>query len=216
MDLAKIIDHTILKPDCSREDVERICEEAKTHRFSTVCVPPFYVKDAATILEDSLVKVTTVIGFPMGYSSVASKVEEIKRAINDGVDEVEVVVNLCAVKSGNWNYVRNDIDSVTRAVHLKGKVIKIILETELLTATEMKKICDLCTEIEVNYIKNSTGLLGKKVKPETIAYLKSMLPKSIKIKAFGEIQTPEHAQELVAAGANRLGSSSSVQVLNGN
>mgnify|MGYP000391820655 CR=1 FL=1 len=93
MSFAKIIEHTILKPDCSKEDVERICEEALSNQFSTVCIPPYYVKDAATLLEDSMVKVATVIGFPMGYSSVASKVEEIKRAIDDGVDEVEVVIN---------------------------------------------------------------------------------------------------------------------------
>lgn len=213
MSFAKIIEHTILKPDCSKEDVERICEEALSHQFSTVCIPPYYVKDAATLLEDSLIRVATVIGFPMGYSSVASKVEEIKRAIDDGVDEVEVVINHCAVKSGNWNYVKNDIDSVTRAVHLKGKVIKIILETDILTATELKKLCDFCTKSEVNYVKISTGSFGDKIKPETVAYLKSILPKTIKVKAFGAIQTPDHAQQLIEAGADRIGSADSTALL---
>ena len=215
MNISKFIDHTILKPDCSKSDVERICEEAVLHGFSSVCLPPFFVKDAANILEDKLVKVATVIGFPMGYATTAAKVEEIKRAMDDGADEVDVVINICAVKSERWNYVRNDIDSVTRAVHLKGKAVKIILETGLLAASEIKKLCDLCTEIGVNYVKTSTGYNADGASPETVAYLKTILPSSIKIKASGGIRTADQAKKLIDAGANRLGCSSSVQIVNG-
>ena len=126
MQLAEKIDHTLLKPDCTLENIKTVCEEAKTHRFFSVCVPPFYVKDAVQFLEDESVKVATVIGFPMGYATTPAKVEEIKRAIDEGADEVDAVVNICAVKSGNWNYVRNDIDSMTRIAHMRGKIIKVI------------------------------------------------------------------------------------------
>jgi deoxyribose-phosphate aldolase len=215
MDLSNFIDHTILKPNCSKSEVEQLCNEAKTYEFSSVCVPPFFVKDAVNLLEDSTVKVGTVIGFPMGYSTTAAKVEEIKRAIDDGVDEVDVVINICALKSERWNYLRNDIDSVTRAVHLKGKVIKVILETGLLTASEIKKVCEMCTEIGVNFVKTSTGFNASGAKTETVAYLKSILPPDIKIKASGGIKTFNQAQELIEAGANRLGCSSSIQIVNG-
>lgn len=215
MNLTKFIDHTILKPNCTKADIERICEEAALYQFPTVCIPPFFVKDAANILEDKLVKVGTVIGFPMGYSTTAAKVEEIKRSINDGADEVDVVVNVCAIKSEQWNYVRNDIDSATRAVHLKGKVIKIILETCLLTASEIKRVCDFCTEIGVDYVKTSTGFNGEGATNETVAYLKSLLPSNIKIKASGGIKSQNQAIELIEAGANRLGCSSSLQIVEG-
>ncbi|MCR9286000.1 MAG: deoxyribose-phosphate aldolase [Bacteroidetes bacterium] len=215
MNLTKFIDHTILKPNCTKADIERICEEADLYQFPTVCIPPFFVKDAANILEDKLVKVGTVIGFPMGYSTTAAKVEEIKRSINDGADEVDVVVNVCAIKSEQWNYVRNDIDSATRAVHLKGKVIKIILETCLLTASEIKRVCDFCTEIGVDYVKTSTGFNGEGATNETVAYLKSLLPSNIKIKASGGIKSQNQAIELIEAGANRLGCSSSLQIVEG-
>lgn len=214
MNLSKFIDHTILKPDCSKSDIERLCEEAVLHEFSSVCLPPFFVKDAANILEDKLVKITTVIGFPMGYATTAAKVEEIKRAMDDGADEMDVVINICAVKSGKWNYVKNDIDSVTRAAHLKGKTVKIILETGLLTAAEIKNLCDLCAEIGVNYVKTSTDYNADGASPETVAYLKTILPSNIKIKASGDIRTAEQAQKLIEAGAHRLGCSGSVEIVN--
>ena len=142
MRLAGIIDHTILKPDCSMDEIKRLCAEAVKYEFKAVCIPPFYIKEAAQLLEKAPVKVAGVIGFPMGYSATAAKVEEIKRAINDGADELDVVINICAVKSGNWNYVRNDIDSMTLATHSRGKVIKVIIETGLLsTWTRSKGIC---------------------------------------------------------------------------
>ena len=140
-ELAKKIDHTILKPDCTFTDIKKLCDEAKTYSFASVCVPPYYVKEAFKQLEDSLTKVTTVIGFPMGYSTTPAKVEEVKRAIVEGVDELDVVVNICAIKEGNWSYVRNDIDSMTRAAHLRGKVVKIILEVGLLTNSEIEQVC---------------------------------------------------------------------------
>ncbi len=157
MELASFIEHTLLSADCTSEDVERICKEAMKFRFSAVCIPPYYVKDAVKFLSDSSVKVCTVIGFPLGYAAIAAKVEEIKRALNDEVDEIDVVVNISAVKNGDWGHVKSEIDSLTRAVHLKGKVIKLIFETALLSDEEIRKLCKICEEVELDFVKTSTG-----------------------------------------------------------
>ncbi|MFT5909195.1 MAG: deoxyribose-phosphate aldolase [Paraglaciecola sp.] len=212
MSLARKIDHTILKADCTPEDIVQLCHEALEYEFAAVCVPPYYIKQAVNILEDSMVSVATVIGFPMGYSNTPSKVEEIKRAIDEGIDEVDVVINIAAVKDGNWNFVKNDVDSTTRAAHLKGKVVKIILETDLLTTEEIEKICEICSAVGVNYVKNSTGFNGGAT-VEIISTLRNLLHEDVKIKASGGIRTKVDAENLVAAGADRLGSSSGVQIV---
>lgn len=212
-ELAKKIDHTILKPDCTFTDIQKICEEAKTYGFASVCVPPYYVKEASKQLEDTLTKVSTVIGFPMGYSTTPAKVEEVKRAIVEGVDELDVVVNICAIKQSNWSYVRNDIDSMTRAAHLRGKVVKIILEIGLLTKSEIEEVCKMCNEIEVNYIKTSTGYHTNSITSEDVRHLKSLIDPKIKIKASGGIKTQKQAKDLLEAGANRLGASASLEII---
>lgn len=208
MNFASVIDHTILKPDCSIDDIKRVCKEAITHQFASVCVPPYYIKDAARILDGENVKVCTVIGFPFGYTATVAKVEEIKRAINDDIDELDVVVNIAAVKSGHWNHVKNDIESITMAAHLKGKVIKIIFETSLLTEEEIKNLCAICNEKGVDFVKTSTGFNGSGATEETIRFLKENLLPKIKIKASGGIKTREQAEALINAGADRLGTSS--------
>jgi len=208
-----MIDHTILRMDCQVEDVKNLCEEAIQFKFAAVCIPPYFVKEAARHLEYSRVKVATVIGFPYGYSTTSSKVEEVKRAINDGVDEVDVVINVCALKEGSWNYVKNDIESVTLAAHLKGKVIKVILETGLLSKEEILKLCTICSDLEVNYVKTSTGVNGQGATKEIIELLRANLPPKIKIKASGGIRNTEQAQTLVDAGATRLGTSAGKSIV---
>ncbi|MEZ4992600.1 MAG: deoxyribose-phosphate aldolase [Saprospiraceae bacterium] len=141
--LAPYFDHTVLKPDTTRTQIEQLCKEALEYGFASVCVPPFFVKRAVQLLDDSPVHASTVIGFPFGYSTTAAKVEEIKRAIDEGAQEVDVVINICAVKSSDWNYVRHDIERMIAATHLKGKVIKIILETGLLSETEIRKLAEI-------------------------------------------------------------------------
>lgn len=215
MQLAEKIDHTILKPDCTLQDIKGVCEEARSYGFFSVCVPPFYVKDAVQCLENTPVKVTTVIGFPMGYATTPAKVEEIKRAIDDGAGEVDAVVNICAIKSGNWNYVRNDIDSMTRIAHLRGKHIKIILETAMMTQEELEKLCKICTDSEVDFVKTSTGILAAGANADTVSWLRANLPASIKIKASGGVRSFQDARLLVEAGADRLGCSASVQIMQG-
>jgi deoxyribose-phosphate aldolase len=208
MNIASAIDHTILKPDCSIDDIKRICSEAITHQFAAVCVPPYFIKDAVRILDGENIKVATVIGFPLGYAAIAAKVEEIKRAMNDDIDELDVVINIAAVKSGHWNHVKNDIDSITIAAHLKGKIIKIIFETCLLTDDEIKKLCAICNEKGVDFVKTSTGFNGSGATEEMIRFLRENLSPKIKIKASGGIKTKKQAEALINAGADRLGTSS--------
>ena len=213
MKLEPLIDHTLLRPDCTRQEIVSLCEEAKKFGFKAVCVPPYFVKDAAAILEDTMVKVATVIGFPMGYASTISKVEEAKRSLEEGASEIDVVINICAVKDKAWAYVKNDIDSATRAAHLKGKIIKVIIETGLLNDDEIKKVCELCAEVEVDFVKTSTGFNGAGATVEVIQKLRKWLPKQIKIKASGGIRTREAALALVEAGADRLGTSAGLTIV---
>ncbi len=215
MDLAHLIDHTLLSPICTLTDVERICNEAIEYGFAAVCIPPFYVKDARGFLKNSKVKVATVIGFPTGYSSTAAKVEEIKRAIDEEIDELDAVINLCAVKNGNWNFVRNELESLTTACHMRGKKIKIIIETGVLSQAEILKIAEICVPVGVDFVKSSTGFNGPGVSAEVISLLRNSLPASIKIKASGGIRDRQFAEILVQAGADRLGCSASIQIVNG-
>jgi deoxyribose-phosphate aldolase len=217
MELASYIDHTMLRADSTLDNIRKICTEAHQFQFPVVCVPPFYVKNAKDILreenEESAVKVATVIGFPMGYSTTAAKVEEIKRAIDDGASEVDVVINICAVKSGLWNYVQNDIDSTATAAHLKGKKVKTILETGLLSEAELLKLLEICNEVKPDFVKTSTGFNGDGATVQVVQLLKAHLENPIKIKASGGIRTREDALRLIGAGAQRIGSSSSVMIV---
>jgi deoxyribose-phosphate aldolase len=208
MDLHGFIDHTILKPDCSGEDVQRVCEEAIAHQFAAVCIPPYYVKTAHQLLEGSSVKVATVIGFPLGYNPTPAKVEEVKKAIDEGADEVDAVVNICAVKNGNWNYVTNDIESMVTIARLRGKLSKIILETGLMTDEEIKKLCEICVQAGADYVKTSTGFNGTGATLHAVKLMHDTLKGGAKIKASGGIRTAFDAQQFIEAGASRLGTSS--------
>ncbi len=214
MELAGFIDHTLLKPDTRGEDIKKLCEEALAYHFAAVCVPPFYVKDAVNQLDETRVKVSTVVGFPFGYSTTSAKVEEIKRALDEGANEVDVVVNIAAIKNGSWNYVQNDIASMTTAVHLKGKQVKIILETGLMNDEEVERLCEICREVEPDFVKTSTGYNGSGATVETVKRLHQLLEGSpIKIKASGGIRSLADAQAMIEAGASRIGSSSGVHIM---
>lgn len=215
MHLSGYIDHTLLRPDCTAEDIEQLCREAQQHHFAAVCVPPFHVKRAADRCEDTPVAVATVVGFPMGYASTPSKIEEIKRAIDEGATEIDAVINICAVKSGNWNHVTNDIDSLTTATHLKGKQIKIILETALLTQEEIERVVGICLDKEVEYLKTSTGFNGGGATLEAVELLKRLAGGKAKIKASGGIRSRWEAEQFVKAGADRIGTSSGVAIIGG-
>jgi deoxyribose-phosphate aldolase len=215
MDLARYIDATILKPDTTLADVQKLCEEAKTHGFKAVCVPPFYVKEAVKNLEGSEVKTSTVVGFPMGYSATPAKVEEIKKAIDEGAVELDCVINIAAVKSKQWNYVRNEIESMALACQMRGKTIKLIIETGLITEPEMSKLCEMAAEVKVDFVKTSTGVNGKGASVAIIESLRKKLPSTIKLKASGGIRDRKFAEELIAAGADRIGTSVGAALVNG-
>lgn len=213
MELAKFFDHTLLKPDITALDVLQLCREAREFGFAAVCVPPYYVPQAVQATDSSAVKVATVIGFPFGYSATAAKVEEIKRAIDEGAQEMDAVINVCALKNGHWNFVHNDIDRMTTAAHLRGKIIKVIVETGLLNQEELLQVCNICNKLEVDFVKTSTGFSGPGATTEVIRQLREYLDPNVKIKASGGIRTAFDADQLIQAGAHRLGSSGCVAIM---
>lgn len=213
--LLTYIDHTTLKINTKKTDIKKLCDEAEGHNFYAVCVPPYFVQSASMLLKNSEVKIATVIGFPLGYSATPSKAAEIHKAIDDGADELDVVINVSAVKSGDWNYVQNDIKTVTLAAQMKGKIIKVILETGLLNKKEIKKLCEICADAGVNYVKTSTGFNGDGATEEVVEFLRANLPSTIKIKASGGIKSAKKALKMIEAGADRLGTSSSMKIIKG-
>jgi len=204
----------MLRPDTTLADVRRVCEEAMQHQFGGVCIPPYFVRDARRILgEKSPIRVGTVVGFPMGYTGIAAKSEEIKRAIDDGADDIDAVINIAALKSDNWNHVNHDIDSVARATHLRGKTLKLILECALLTEPEISKVCELAYSVNITWLQTGTDMHGHSATPEMLRQLRTLAHTSIKLKASGGIRTASEAQALVDAGAERLGTSAALQIL---
>jgi deoxyribose-phosphate aldolase len=215
-ELSPRLEHTILKADTTTSDVKNVCVAAIQYDFAGVCVPPLFARDARRLLgEYSKIKISTVVGFPMGYSSIAAKTEEIKRAIDEGADEIDGVVNIAAVKSGNWNHVEHDIDSLARATQMRGKTLKLILECGFLTQEELSKIIAIAAEQRVKWLQTGTGFHGFPVTPEMVQSLRKATPADIKIKASGGIRTAISARALIEAGADRLGTSSSVQIIQG-
>ncbi len=213
MALNTTIEHTLLKPDCTAADINKLCEEAIEYEFFGVCVPPYYVQLANKKLEETSVKLVTVVGFPLGYSGTRSKVDEAKKAMEDGAQEIDMVVNMAAIKSGDMTYVRNDISSVLTMVHLLNGKLKVIIETALMSDERIVELCELCAELEVDFVKTSTGFNGAGATVAHVELMRSALPKKIGIKASGGIKEPSFAKELVAAGANRIGTSSGPNLL---
>jgi deoxyribose-phosphate aldolase len=212
-ELAAYIDHTLLKADSTVERIKNVCHEAREYHFAAACVPPCYVTQARQWLEGSKVKLATVIGFPLGYSHSLIKVEEAKRAMEDGADELDVVMNLAAFFSGNDKEVIKEIQSITQLAHLKGKVVKWIIETGLLAPNDIRRACAMAVKAEVDYVKTSTGFNGDGATIEAVELLHSLLPKNIRIKASGGIKTRQQAEAFISAGASRIGTSSSIQIV---
>lgn len=213
MNLASRIDHTLLKADTSEREVKKLCAEAKEFGFVAVCIPPYFVRKCKLWLTDSNVKVATVVGFPLGYAHTPAKVEEARRAIDEGADEIDMVINIIALKAGDWNYLKNELTSAATIVQLRGGKLKIILETGLLTESEIIKACELCKEMSVDFVKTSTGFTQPGATIEAVKLLRANLPKSIKIKASGGIRDKEFALQLIEAGADRIGSSAGVSLI---
>jgi deoxyribose-phosphate aldolase len=207
------IEHTLLKPYCSVADVEKLCAEAVEHNFYGVCVIPYFVRNAKNFLKGSNVKLITVVGFPFGYNHTPAKVEEVKKVIDAGADEIDMVMNVAALKNGDYNVVANDIESVAMAVHMHNKIIKVIIESGVLSDDEIVKACEICANAGVNFVKTSTGYAEKGSTVEAVQLIRKTLPEKIKIKASGGIKTKEFALKLIEAGADRIGTSSGIEII---
>lgn len=213
MEIKNYIEHTVLKADTSKEDVKKICSEAIEYGFFGVCVPPYFVKTAKAALKGSKVSIVTVVGFPLGYATTPAKVEEVKKALDEGANEIDMVINIAALKGKDYAYVANDINSLTTLTQIKGAKIKVIIETALLTEEEKLKALEICEASNVDFVKTSTGFSHAGAQVEDIKLMRAKLPKKIKIKASGGIKTREQALALIQAGADRLGASSSIDLL---
>ncbi|HTB53314.1 MAG TPA: deoxyribose-phosphate aldolase [Ferruginibacter sp.] len=214
MQIASYIDHTVLKPTTITADIEKLCAEAIQYKFAAVCVPPLFVKKAVALVKGSTVKVATVIGFPFGYSAVEAKVAEVVLAIIDGADELDIVINISAVKNNDWQFLANEINTIMPIIKNKNKVVKIIIESGILTDDEIVKCCTLYAAAGVDFMKTSTGYAEKGASVHAVALMRQHLDTNIQIKASGGIKSYTFAKQLIDAGATRIGCSSSIQIVN--
>ncbi|MEO7802642.1 MAG: deoxyribose-phosphate aldolase [Ginsengibacter sp.] len=212
--LAAYIDHTLLKPTATLGNIEQLCKEAIDYKFTAVCIPPIFIKKTKELLQNSPVKTATVIGFPFGYSAIEAKVAEVILSLVDGADELDMVINITALKNDDWQYLANEINTILPIIQGKQKVIKVIIETGILTNDEIIKCCNLYSVAGVDYIKTSTGYAERGASVEAVKLIRENCGKHIKIKASGGIKTYDFAIKLIKAGANRIGCSSSVNIIN--
>ncbi|WP_349407879.1 deoxyribose-phosphate aldolase [Pseudalkalibacillus sp. SCS-8] len=214
MNIAKMIDHTALKPDMNKEDIVKLCEEAKEYNFMSVCVNPTWVPLSYELLKDTDVKVCTVIGFPLGASTPETKAFETKNAIENGATEVDMVINIGALKSKDYDLVEKDIKAVVDAA--KGKALtKVIIETCLLTDEEKKQACELSVKAGADFVKTSTGFSTGGATVEDVALMRKVVGPEIGVKASGGVRGPESAQAMIDAGATRIGASSGISIVKG-
>ncbi|HDX9577228.1 TPA: deoxyribose-phosphate aldolase [Bacillus pseudomycoides] len=212
MNIAKLIDHTVLKPDTKKEDVMKVLEEAKKYNFASVCINPTWVKLAAEELAGHDVDVCTVIGFPLGANTTETKVFETKDVIAKGATEVDMVINVGALKDGDNELVEKDIYEVVQAA--KGKaLVKVIIETCLLTDEEKVRACQLAVKAGTDFVKTSTGFSTGGATAEDIALMRKTVGENVGVKASGGVRTREDAEKMVEAGASRIGASASVAIV---
>ena len=212
MDYAKMIDHTLLKPEATKEQVKNLCEEAVQYGFHSVCVNSSFVYYCAELLKDSDVKVCTVIGFPLGAMSTAGKAAEAQAAVADGAGELDMVIHVGMIKSGDWDYVKQDIASVVEAAGDKA-VVKVILETCLLTDEEKRKACMICKEAGASFVKTSTGFSNGGATVKDVALMREAVGSDMGVKASGGIRSFQDARAMVEAGADRIGASSGIAII---
>jgi deoxyribose-phosphate aldolase len=213
VNIASMIDHTLLKPEATPADIERLCGEAKTHRFAAVCVNPVYVKLAAGRLEGSGVMVATVAGFPLGAVTTATKVEEARGAVREGASEIDMVMAIGLFKGGDLKACGADIAAVVRACD--GRTVKVILETSLLSPEEIAKVSRIAADAGAHFVKTSTGFGSRGASIEDIRIMKEAVGGRCRIKASGGIRTREQAIAMIEAGASRLGTSAGITIVEG-
>lgn len=211
--VAALIDHTLLKPEASEGDIERICAEAKQYGFAAVCVNPYWVPFASGKLAGTNTRVCTVCGFPLGANATAVKVAEAEFAIAQGAIEIDMVINIGQAKSRNFEVVRKDIEQVAVAVHSRAGLLKVILETCLLTNSEKVVICQAAAAAKADFVKTSTGFSAAGATVADVRLLRESVASGIGVKAAGGIRNLQSFREMVEAGANRIGTSSGVSIL---
>jgi len=207
------IDHTLLKPTALVQDIKKLCAEAAEYSFAAVCVPPPMIKTAKKALENTGVKLATVIGFPFGYSAIEAKIAESVLGIVDGADELDVVINLIALKNNDWQYLANEINHLMPVIKQQNKIVKLIIESGVLTDEEIIRCCDLYGAAGVDFLKTSTGYAATGATVDAVKLMRLHLPDHVRIKASGGIKTYAFAKELIDAGATRIGCSSSIQIV---
>lgn len=213
--LSHMIDHTLLKPDATEDQIAQLCHEARQCDFASVCVNPSHVKLCAGLLKDTQVRVCTVVGFPLGATSTETKVFEAQKAIRDGATEVDMVINVGALKSRDYERVQCDIASVARVCHAGGAILKVILEAALLNDEEKVAACQLVKVSGGDFVKTSTGFGPGGATAEDVALMRRVVGPTLGVKASGGIRTFADAQKMIAAGASRIGASASVKIIQG-
>ena len=213
MNIAKMIDHTILNPDARLEDIKRICKEAKEYGFASVCINPNYVSLAKEELKGSDVKVCTVIGFPLGANTVSTKAYEAKEAVINGADEIDMVQNVTMAKEHNWDYIEKEVKAVKDAID--GRLLKVILETCFLSKDEIKESSLAAIRGGADFVKTSTGFGKGGAKAEDIEIMRKAVGPNKGVKASGGIHNYQEAKAMIEAGANRIGASKSIEIIKG-
>lgn len=212
--IATLIDHTLLKQDATRNQIEKLCEEAKEYTFASVCVNPTWVNLSAKLLQGSPVKVCTVIGFPLGASTTEVKAFETSNAIENGAEEIDMVINVGALKDQDYNFVQKDIEAVVQAA--KGKaIVKVILETCLLTDEEILRASEISKLAEADFVKTSTGFSTGGATVSAVKLMRSAVGPELGVKASGGVRSLADLQAMVDAGATRIGASSGVEIVKG-
>jgi len=215
LDFGAMIDHTLLKPDATPDQIAQLCYEARKYEFASVCINPAHVRLCADLLRGADAKVCTVIGFPLGASAPNVKVFETETALRDGATEIDMVINIGALKGGDHTLVARDIQGVVEAGHKVGALVKVIIETALLTEDEKVTSCLLAKEAGADYVKTSTGFSGGGATVEDIALMRRVVGPTMGVKASGGVRSREDAENLVKAGATRLGASAGVKIVQG-
>ncbi|MBK8945696.1 MAG: deoxyribose-phosphate aldolase [Ignavibacteriae bacterium] len=213
--LARMIDHTMLKPEATPQEITTLCEEARTYNFASVCVNPSYVPLCHQLLFGTQVKVCTVIGFPLGATTTATKRAEAEEALNNGAEEIDMVINIGKLKAGEYDYVFNDINQIALAAKSKNAVLKVIIETALLSDEEKIKACILSKQAKADFVKTSTGFSKGGATASDIALMRYVVGSSVGVKASGGVRTFEDAELMIKSGADRIGASASVKIVSG-
>lgn len=214
-DIARMIDHTLLKPEATPDEIKKLCEEARTYGFASVCINPCYVSMSKELLKGSNVKVCTVIGFPLGSSTTEIKRAEAEQALKNGAQEVDMVINIGMLKQAEYDYVFNDINQVVLAAKKFNAICKVIIETALLSDEEKIKACILSKEAKADFVKTSTGFSKGGATAGDVALMKYVVGSTVGVKASGGIRTTEDAKLMIASGAERIGASASVKIVKG-